>query len=68
MRQYLEQRVEQMPFARFQEKGYPVGICIVESACKLVVEARLKGSGIQWVDMNVTPQTYDGHGYFDRLV
>src|SRR4029077_18907527 len=48
--QYLEARAEQMRYARFQQQGYPIGSGIVESACKLVVEARLKGSGMHWTD------------------
>ncbi len=52
---YLEARVEQLRYARFQEQGYPIGSGMVESACKLVVEARLKGSGMRWADQNVNP-------------
>jgi hypothetical protein len=36
---------EQYPF--FQAQGWSIGSGIVESGNKLVVEARLKGSGIQ---------------------
>jgi hypothetical protein len=54
-RHYLEARVEQMRHARFQERGYPIGSGIVESACKVVVEARLKGSGMHWAGKNVDP-------------
>ena len=39
---YLEKRVGQLRYAAFRAQGYPIGSGIVESANKLVVEARLK--------------------------
>jgi hypothetical protein len=45
---YLEKRVMQMQYPRFQAEGWPVGSGMVESANKLVVEARLKGAGMHW--------------------
>jgi hypothetical protein len=50
---YLESRREQIAYADFQAAGYPIGSGIVESANKLVVEARLKGSGMHWARENV---------------
>lgn len=52
---YLEARLEQVRYAAFQAAGLPIGSGAVESACKLVVEARLKGSGMHWARANVTP-------------
>ncbi len=52
---YLSQRLEQIRYAAFAEHGYPIGSGIVESAGKLVVEARLKGSGMHWAPANVNP-------------
>lgn len=52
---YLEARLPQLAYAAFQAKGYPIGSGAVESANKLVVEARLKGSGMHWNRANVTP-------------
>ena len=52
---YLHQRREQLAYASFQRQGYPIGSGIAESACKLVVEARLKGSGMHWARHNVSP-------------
>jgi hypothetical protein len=52
-RQYLEKRLEQVRYATFRRLGYPVGSGIVESANKLVVEARLKRSGMHWSPVNV---------------
>jgi hypothetical protein len=52
---YLEKRQAQMQYPRFQEQGWPIGSGIVESGNKLVVEARLKGSGMHWADEHVDP-------------
>jgi hypothetical protein len=53
--QYLEARRAQLEYARFQAAGYPIGSGIVESANKLVVEARLKGAGMHWARASVNP-------------
>lgn len=52
---YLEKRVGQMAYAKYQAQGYPIGSGSVESANKLVVEARLKGAGMHWARANVNP-------------
>jgi hypothetical protein len=52
---YLEKRVAQMQYPHFQEQGWPIGSGCVESANKLVVEARLKGAGMHWQRDNVDP-------------
>lgn len=52
---YLRKRREQIAYATFRQAGYPIGDGIVESANKLVVEARLKGSGMRWERSNVNP-------------
>jgi len=53
--QYLRKRREQIAYADFQAAGYPIGSGSVESANKLVVEARLKGSGMHWARGHVDP-------------
>ena len=53
--EYLEKRREQIRYAQFQAAGYPIGSGAVESANKLVVEQRLKGSGMHWARENVDP-------------
>ena len=53
--EYLEKRREQIKYADFQAMGYPIGSGAVESANKLVVEARLKGSGMHWDRGHVNP-------------
>ena len=53
--QYLTKRLDQIQYATFQQQGYPIGSGCVESANKLVVEARLKGSGMHWAREHVNP-------------
>lgn len=50
---YLDKRRTQITYAQFQAAGYPIGSGIVESGNKLVVEVRLKGSGMHWAPDNV---------------
>jgi hypothetical protein len=45
---YLSKRVGQLQYPCYQAQGWPIGSGMVESANKLVVEARLKGSGMHW--------------------
>lgn len=52
---YLRKRLPLMPYPLFQRAGWPIGSGMVESANKLVVEARLKGSGMRWERTNVNP-------------
>jgi len=52
---YLEKRRAQMQYPQFQAQGWPIGSGIVESGNKLVVEARMKGSGMHWADGHVNP-------------
>jgi hypothetical protein len=52
---YLEKRQAQMRYPEFRAEGWPLGSGMVESANKLVVEERLKGSGMHWVEQNVNP-------------
>lgn len=50
---YLEARRAQIAYAAFRALGYPIGSGAVESANKLVVEARLKGAGMHWARAHV---------------
>lgn len=52
---YLEKREAHMQYPEFQDAGWPIGDGAVESANKLVVEARLKGSGMHWAPDHVDP-------------
>lgn len=52
---YLEKRQAQLQYPLFRAQGWPIGSGIVESGNKLVVEARLKGSGMHWARAHVNP-------------
>jgi hypothetical protein len=52
---YLEKRAAHMDYPRFRAAGWPVGSGIIESGNKLVVEARLKGTGMRWARAHVNP-------------
>ena len=52
---YLEKRLAQMEYQACVEEGWPIGSGLVESANKLVVEARLKGAGMHWSRASVNP-------------
>jgi hypothetical protein len=52
---YLDKRLDQMQYPSFQAEGWPLGSGMVESANKLVVEARLKGAGMHWTRASVNP-------------
>lgn len=50
---YLQKREAHMQSPTYQAAGWPIGSGSVESANKLVVEARLKGAGMRWGRQNV---------------
>ena len=52
---YFTKRLAQVRYAEFQAAGYPIGSGSTESANKVVVEARLKGSGMHWARPHVDP-------------
>ena len=52
---YLTKREAMMRYPQFHADGWPIGSGMVESANKLVVEARLKGAGMHWHRENVNP-------------
>jgi hypothetical protein len=52
---YLQKREAQMQYPTYQAAGWPIGSGSVESANKVVVEARLKGAGMRWARQNVNP-------------
>jgi hypothetical protein len=52
---YLQKREVHMQYPTYQEAGWPIGSESVESANKLVVEARLKGAGMRWDRQNINP-------------
>lgn len=54
-RGYLQKREGQMQYPEYRAEGLPIGSGAVESANKLVVEARLKGAGMHWERSHVNP-------------
>src|SRR6266571_1961534 len=50
---YLQKREAHMQYPIYQQAGWPIGSGSVESANKVVVEARLKGAGMRWERHNV---------------
>jgi hypothetical protein len=52
---YFRKRVSLMQYPQYQQQGWPIGSGIVESANKLVVQARLKGAGMHWESAHVNP-------------
>lgn len=52
---YLHKRESLMQYPHYQAEGWPIGSGMVESANKLVMQARLKGSGMHWEASHVNP-------------
>lgn len=53
--QYLMKRREMIRYEEFVEAGYPVGSGSVESANKVVIQARMKQAGMHWARANINP-------------
>lgn len=53
--EYLAVRWEQIPYADFLARGLPIGSGCVEGGHKVVMQARMKGSGMHWAPANVNP-------------
>lgn len=51
----LTKREAHMQSPRYQAEGWPIGSGCVERANTLLVEARLKGSGMHWAPSHVNP-------------
>lgn len=52
---YLDKREKMLDYPQFLAAGWPIGSGAVESANKLVVQARLKGPGMHWHREQVNP-------------
>ncbi|GHO68447.1 hypothetical protein KSC_073390 [Ktedonobacter sp. SOSP1-52] len=52
---YFGKRLPQMHYPQFQAQGWPIGSGMVESANKVVMQARLKRAGMHWEPSNVNP-------------
>jgi hypothetical protein len=53
--QYFGKRLSLMQYPDSQRAGWPIGSGMVESANKVVVQARLKGAGMHWAPAHVNP-------------
>jgi hypothetical protein len=53
--QYFRKRLSLMQYPQYQQDGWPIGSGMVESANKVVVQARLKGAGMHWAPAHVNP-------------
>jgi hypothetical protein len=53
--EYFRKRVSLMQYPAYQQQGWPIGSGMVESANKVVVQARLKGAGMHWQPRHVNP-------------
>lgn len=53
--QYLTKRRAQIRYAEFAKAGYPIGSGSVESANKVVIQARLKQAGMHWARAHINP-------------
>jgi hypothetical protein len=63
---YLQKRAAHMQYPIYQAAGWPIGSGSVESANKVVVEARLKGAGMRWQDQNVNRMLVLRNGVCNR--
>lgn len=52
---YFRKRTALMQYPEYQQQGWPIGSGMVESANKVVVQARLKGAGMHWEPIHVNP-------------
>jgi Uncharacterised protein family (UPF0236) len=52
---YLRKRAPFMQYPAYQQQGWPIGSGMVESANKVVLQARLKGAGMHWAPAQVNP-------------
>lgn len=54
-RRYLQKREKLIDYPHFRAKEYPIGSGSVESSHKLVVQSRMKQSGMRWAEDNIDP-------------
>lgn len=53
--EYFRKRLSLMQYPDYRQQGWPIGSGMVESANKVVVQARLKGAGMHWKPAHVNP-------------
>ncbi len=54
-RRYLQKREKMIDYPHFQTRRLPIGSGSVESSHKLVVQSRMKQSGMRWAEHHVDP-------------
>jgi hypothetical protein len=64
--QYLQAQQAQIQYAAFRAVPYPIGSGSVESANKLLVDARLKGAEMRWAPASVNPMVAQQHAQQTR--
>jgi len=52
---YLRKRASLMQYPDYRRQNWPIGSGMVESANKVLVQARLKGAGMHWAPSHVNP-------------
>ena len=52
---YFRKRISLMQYPDYRQQGWPIGSGMVESANKVVLQARLKGAGMHWEPTHVNP-------------
>lgn len=45
---YLQEHLSRAQYQTFERQGYHIGSGVIESGCKTVVQARMKGAGMRW--------------------
>jgi hypothetical protein len=45
---YLKEHLHRMKYESFDKQGFHIGSGVIESGCKTVVQARMKGAGMRW--------------------
>ena len=46
--EYLREHLPRTQYQSFERQGYHIGSGVIESGCKTVVQARMKGAGMRW--------------------
>ena len=63
---YFRKREPQMQYPQFQADEWPIGSGSVESANKVVMQARLKGAGMRWLPSNVNSMLALRNGVYNE--
>ena len=53
--QYIENNINNIDYAKYQQKGYFIGSGAIESGNRLVLQQRLKQPGMRWNEYTAQP-------------